>query len=291
MSQPTPLRLIAWWVVALVAAAAAAGGCATGPANPSFAVEPDDARRALRRMADARRPLRRPVVILGGFADPGIGPHFVERTLGPLVHDADDRVLVVSFPLCTSFDACRRRVIDAVDRAFPCDEPGVTAEVDVIGLSMGGVVARYASAPRPADGGGAGGRRLRIARLFTVSSPHRGATLAALPALTPLHADMRRGSAFLRALDDALPAGGYALYPYVRLGDAIVGERNAAPAGRSPYWVPNLPLEASHLQASRDPRILADIARRLRGEAPLASDPPAPLPGVDAEPRAAHHSS
>lgn len=260
----------------------ALAGCGTaGPANPSFDTDVAGARAALRRMADEPRPLDRPVVILGGFNDVGVGAWGVQRRLRQLT--GDRRVVTVSFPFCFSFDDCRRRVIAAVDKAFPTDDPTFTTEVDVVGISMGGLVARYVAAPA-AD---PNARRLRIARLFTVSSPHRGATMADAPlALSSLHRDMRRGSPFLRKLEQAeraaaAPAdgdGAYELHPYVRLGDWIVGEANAAPAGRTPRWVPTPPLQDSHLQSSQDPRILADIARRLRGEEPLANDPPAPLP-------------
>jgi hypothetical protein len=38
-------------------------------------------------------------------------------------------------------------------------------------------------------------------------------------------------------------------------------------------------LEDAHHLAFSDPRIVADIARRLRAEKPFAADPAEPLPG------------
>jgi len=210
-------------------------------------------------------------------------------------------VISVSFFFCGSFDGCRKRVIDAVEKAFPSDDPEWTTEVDVVAVSMGGLVARYAAAPPRAPKATttnaasqpttdrAPARRLRIARLFTISSPHRGAALAFLPTFNQLQIDMRAGSKFLQRLDafDELvepgsaqtrPSDSYELIPYVRLDDMIVGERNAAPAGWTPWWVPAEPFQDSHIFAMADPRIVADIARRLRGEPPLTTDPPAPLP-------------
>jgi hypothetical protein len=70
----------------------------------------------------------------------------------------------------------------------------------------------------------------------------------------------------------------YPLYTYVRLGDKQVGEANAAPAGMTPWWVSNEDWDDAHGDARHDPRILADIARRLRGESPLALNPPALFP-------------
>ena len=167
-------------------------------------------------------------------------------------------------------------MIEAVERRYPSSDPNETREVDVVAVSMGGVVARFAANPLP----GAAGKRLRVARLFTISSPHRGAQMAALPALLGRkQLDMRQGSPFLSDLARREAEGtAYQLVPYARLGDVIVGARNAAPAGVTPLWLPSLPLEPAHLGSSNDPRIVADIARRLRGESPLATDPRQPLP-------------
>jgi hypothetical protein len=299
-----------------LAAALLALGCAKQPPNPSFNVSNDDAKAALREMSRDAKPLPRPLVVLGGLQDPGIAVSVLCDDFRRLSGD-DPRVIGVSFFFGGNFDNCRKRVIDAVDEAFPSDDPVWTTEVDVVAVSMGGLVARYAAvAPASEKAGasaasdqtttatraetettnapdGAPARRLRIARLFTISSPHRGAALAYLPTLNPLQIDMRAGSKFLRRLDacDGLavtdadaslahtrPATGYELIPYVRLNDMIVGESNAAPTGWTPRWVPAEPFQDSHLFAIADPRIVADIARRLRGEPPLTTDPPAPLP-------------
>jgi hypothetical protein len=298
----------------LVGAGSLLAGCGgagiTRPENPSFATPAKEASASLKEMAQAPRALERPLVILAGYGDPGLGPWLLEHRLRGAIQTSDAahgrRVLHVGFAFNTSFEGCRRKVVDAVERAFPCDDPARTSEVDVIGISLGGVVARYAAlapmppaaaratqpaATRPAKARPHDAKRLRIARLFTISSPHRGAIQAdQVPALTPLHADLRTGSDFLKRLEAATASADYTLYPYVRLGDKTIGVDNAAPAGRSPYWLPNLPWEIAHGQAWCDPRILADIARRLRGEPPLAVDPPAPLPDTAHAERPARHS-
>ena len=86
---------------------------------------------------------------------------------------------------------------------------------------------------------------------------------------------MRPGSAFLRALDEALIADPIELIPYARLRDAMVGAQHAAPPGRNPLWVDGPPA-LSHLAITTDKRIMLDIALRLRGEEPVAreGDPP-----------------
>ena len=251
------------------------GGCsADKPLNPSFALVYKDAKAVLHEMRLEPKPLERPLIVAAGIHDPGLIAPSVVRKLRNITSD-DDRILSVSFfglSLLT-FDACREHLVDAVEQAFPNDDPEVTTEVDVIGYSMGGLVARLAATEN------ASGKQLRIRRLFTISTPHRGAKLAGLPTLDDRTIDMRAGSAFLADLDSQLPNAAYELLTYTRLGDMIVGPENAGAPGASPWWVANPPFSSAHLSASTDPRILADIARRLRNEEPFATNPPAPLPG------------
>jgi hypothetical protein len=126
---------------------------------------------------------------------------------------------------------------------------------------MGGLIARAAAIPA------AGRKRVRIARLFTLGTPHRGARLAPYIPLDPLVRNMRPGSDLLKRLDGHRPD--YELRCYARLRDSWVGARNAAPAGTQPLWKPG-PLIMSHQTISTDSLIRADIARCLRNEAPFA---------------------
>jgi hypothetical protein len=272
---------------------ALAGGCATSSAvssvesNPSFDISVSAAKKLLREMRDDPRPLERPLVILAGYCDPGIASSHLRGEFRKLTHD--DRIVGVSFMFCGDFESCKRQVIEAVEKAFPSDDEQWTTEVDVIAVSMGGLVGRFSAAPDPYE---PESKRLKIARLFTISSPHRGAILATMPTFNSLQIDMRANSRFLRALerrearDSQKAESHYELYPYVRLGDVIVGAENAAPEGQSPIWVPGEPLSDSHIGAPMDARIIADITRRLRGECPLATDPPEPLPSQEGEPEA-----
>ena len=241
------------------------------PVNPSFPVTPDVAADALRRDADRPVRLLRPVVVIGGFADPGVAAAVlaadVRRATG------DERVVSVELSTFLTLDQCRRHVLAVVDDAFPTADPDATTEVDVIGYSLGGIAARYA-----ADPAAAGERRLRIARLFTISSPLRGATAATqLPVdLHPIQGPMRPGSAFLARLNAAPPP--YPVYSYVCLGDEPVGPANASLPGTPPWWVTAPGVGSPHDWAFLDDRIVADIVARLRGDRPFATRPPAPLP-------------
>jgi pimeloyl-ACP methyl ester carboxylesterase len=260
----------------LLTLVAVLAGCAGSEVNPSFPVSLDDARVLLREMDEQEKPLERPVVVLGGIHDPGFAaPSFRRRLLQAT--DDNAQAIAVSFLTTFDFEACRRRVIKAVDDRWPTDDPGQTIEVDVVAISMGGLIARYAARERTD-----GERRLNIRRLFTIATPHRGAALAELPSLDERVLDMRAGSAFLTMLNRLTAGDEPELVSYVRLDDAIVGELNATPPRGELWWVPNAPMSLSHMAAGSDPRILADIARRLRGEPPLTRSPAAILPEVDA---------
>jgi hypothetical protein len=257
----------------MVLCTVAAGCSADRPQNPSFSIPMTGAKAILRQMRDDPKALERPLVVTGGIHDPGFVAsrvaRSIQRTMGP-----DDLVTTVSYfgPGKGTFNACREHLIESVEEAYGATDGPATAEVDVIAFSMGGIVARYAAVPRDD-----GGKHLKIRRLFTISSPHRGARMAQLPTLDRRAVDMRGGSEFLAALDEQLSRAPYELYTYARLGDAIVGVENAAPPGGHPWWVANPPFGLAHIGAPHDPRILADILRRLRGEQPLATRPAAAI--------------
>jgi pimeloyl-ACP methyl ester carboxylesterase len=248
----------------------AAAGCGPQPIDPAFPVSIVLARRDLSRMAAHPKPLERPLVVISGFMDPGLAALSMHDQFAQVT--GDKRIATISLFECMSFQECRQKIVDVVGRAFPSNDPMQTSEVDVVGFSMGGLAARLAADPPRA-----GERRLRIHRLFTIDSPNRGAIRAAqLPLLHPLQADMRPGSAMLMRLNLCAPP--YPVFAYVRLGDKPVGERNAQVPGNPMWWVATPPFSNPHANAVEDPRILADISRRLRGEMPLTAIPPAPLP-------------
>jgi hypothetical protein len=265
----------------MIVCTVAAGCSADRPLNPSFPLPMGEAKSILREMQDAPKRLERPVVVAGGIHDPGFVTQRLARSLRQAT-DPDEMVTTVVFTGRGkgTFDDCREHLIESVDTAFGPTDGSSTVEVDVIGFSMGGIVARHAARPRDDDG-----RQLRIRRLFTISTPHRGARLAGLPTLDRRAVDMRADSEFLASLNEQLPQAPYELYSYARLGDFIVGARNAAPPGLHPWWVANPPFGLAHIGAPHDPRIMADIFRRLRGEPPLAVRP-AVAPGNEtADPR------
>lgn len=243
---------------------------ADGPENPAFPLTVRGALDALESMRDAPAEQPRPLVLVGGWGDPVVGMRWVERRLAPCFRSP--RVLRVHHAIFSSHRAYRDRLVDAVEAAFPSDDPEQTTEVDVVGHSMGGLVARHAAMRYP------GAKRLRIRGLYTLGTCHRGAAMAPLVAFEPLAGDMQPNSEFLGSLDAALPEAEYELTCYARLQDELVGTDRCAPAGRPLHWVPNPRFQCAHQRSRDDARLLADIARRIRGEAPFARLPATPLP-------------
>ena len=110
-----------------------AAGCVTitpPSAAPAAAIDP---------------PLPRPVIVIGGFVDPG----FTATHVASYVREetGEQRVLAVHPGWLLGFDDAAEMVVDAVEKHFPSDDPDETVEVDVIGISMGGLTARHAGAP------------------------------------------------------------------------------------------------------------------------------------------------
>ena len=239
--------------------------------NPAFQLPNSGLRREWDRMRASPKPLARPLVVLSGWRAPGWPGALLARQLRLLVGEQNrGTTLAVPFTFIRQLDDGAVRVIEHVERRWPGPDRDQTVEVDVVGISMGGLIARAAAA------GLHSGKRLRVARLFTLGTPHRGARVARWLRPDALVRGMQPGSAFLANLDRALADAPYELICYARLGDSWVGARNAAPTDREPIWKPGPPL-LSHQTISTDRLMRTDIARRLRGEDPLAhaaSPPP-----------------
>lgn len=260
-------------LIVLLGAAVLFTGCATQ--NPSFELSRRDARLELREMAEQPTPAARPVLVLGGYLDPGLLTESLGSDLASVLEGGP--VVTVSFSMTSDFDACRARVLDELEAHHPeLLGPAGSAEtvsIDVVGISMGGLVARYMAMPDHETG-----RRLKIERLLTVSTPHQGATWAMFPSANAKQTKMRPGSAWLAKLNHDVDKQGYDVFCYVRLRDSIVGPSRAALPGQTAWWVHSPIWQSPHLGAPGDPRIVADISRRLRGEAGYATRPAADLP-------------
>lgn len=258
-------------VCAVMAAAMTLGsGCVHGTSNPRYPEPAAEASLGLSRYAQSPWVPQRPILVLGGYMDPGFASGTLERALrnacGP-----DTKIVAVSFGDCTSMAQCRDRVMAATR---PLRAAWPNCAFDVVANSMGGLVARYSALsadeiagcglPSPAQAG-----MLRINHLYTICTPHLGALMAEGPLGSQMTKDMRAGSRFLSCLDSALPSAPYELTCFAREGDGIVGADRSAPAGIEPIQFDTPPFELAHVDAHRDPRILLVIVRSLRGERSL----------------------
>jgi pimeloyl-ACP methyl ester carboxylesterase len=244
-------------------------GC-TGTMNPSFPLSMEQAKAAIEQMEADPMALQRPLIVVAGYGDAGIAEKYLKDHLSLSLRGQP--IVPVAFGGAKSFAECRDRMIEVVDEHLTSDDPDTTAQVDVVANSMGGLVAVYAAAPDVE------GRRLRIARLFTISTPFSGADIANVPFVSKFVKDMRPRSQFIAQMQERLAGIDYQIIPYVRLDDTWVGANHTGPLDTPPWWVPTGPFTMAHLFAYKDPRFHADILRRLRGQTPFTIPPPAPLP-------------
>ena len=214
------------------------------------------ARRELAAMKDDPRPPVRRVLVVPGYrshASMGrvLGDHLRAVVTEPSL------VIDQAHQSCGSFECAGERVVSAIDNAWGTrDHP-----IDYVGVSMGGLLGRWLAMPEHGA--------LPIARLLTVSTPHLGANVARIAAPDPAARVMVPGSEGLATLDRALEHAPYELRCYARSRDWWVGSDRLAPEGITPISVTPRWWELGHFMASYDVRLIADIARLIRGEDPL----------------------
>ncbi len=265
-------------------------GCIPLPmGNPAIAMSRAQASDLLARMRAKPVALRRPVVVLNGYHAPGPMVYYLAEQLRTSTSGRHEDFLAISYDTLGDIDRITDDVLRRVRERWPSEEPERTAEVDVVAISMGGLVARWA-ALEPADRQRAGPDaravpartiervRLDIARLYTLGTPHRGARLARYIAIDPAARDMRPGSAFLDTVNKRLGEAEYELVCYGQQNDTWVGATRTSPPGRDPIWSGGT-LLFSHFTTKQNPLFIADIASRLRGEGALLE--PAGPPRTD----------
>ena len=244
------------------------GGCAFIPGpTASFSIPTTEVRAQCERMKANPVGLSRPLVVLDGWRQFDWSSAALARDLRKLTGADRADLMPVSFPTHNSLDAMADETVMRVERAWPSDDPEWTIEVDVVGHSMGGIIARLAALPSTKD---QSRKRLKIHSLYTISTPHRGARMARYFAIDCAAWEMKPGSKTIARLNEALPEARYQLVCYAQLNDWTVGAKNTAPPGREPIWTQGT-FFASHMLARNNFRILGDIALRLRGEPPMAA--------------------
>jgi pimeloyl-ACP methyl ester carboxylesterase len=237
--------------------------------NPSFTFPRNELRAEVARMRSRPVPLARPVVVLAGWHSPGLGGFGAASILHRLTSGNAGDFLSIACPFRFSMRSAAAQACAELRRHLP------NREVDIVGISMGGLVARAIMADMFEQS------PVRVARLFTLATPHRGARLASWIRPDAAARDMQPGSNFLNQLDARLDPLAE-LHCYALLRDWWVGARGTAPNGHHPHWL-DAPLGPrriiSHFAINRDHRILADVALRLRGEPPRSGE--ATMPPID----------
>ncbi len=244
------------------------GGCAFIPGpTASFSTPTAEVRAQCERMKADPVGLSRPLVVLDGWRQFDWSSASLARDLRKLTGANKADLMPVSFPTHNSLDAMADEIVMRVERTWPSDDPGWTIEVDVVGHSMGGIVARLAALPSEEN---PNRKRLKIRSLYTISTPHRGARMARYFPIDCAAWEMKPGSKTITRLNETLADARYELVCYTQLHDWTVGAKNTAPPGFEPIWTKGT-FFASHILARKNFRILGDIALRLRGEPPMAA--------------------
>lgn len=241
-----------------------------GGSDPSFRADAKFVRAELARMQSSPVPLTRPIVILSGYHTPAQVAWWIRAQLSRLTSGRPSDFLTVSYPAHTQIERAAEQSLEAVRNRWSNEPP----ELDAIGISMGGLVARYAALSshdrtHPLRSTSPSTHRLRLARLFTFATPHQGSMRAQLVAPDDAARDMKPGSPFLAALNSRVRD--YELVCYTQRGDNLIAPHAAAPPGQS-VFVADGSRFMSHFTGSHNPWFLVDLARRLRGEKPLLGE-------------------
>lgn len=270
----TVVRRLVGAGVAVVVTIGLAGCFTIHVDNPSFPATSREIDAEHKRMRAEPVGLERPVIVLSGYRSPSPVVNRLAERIRRLTGAERERIATLAYIWSGTVEGPARKAVARVEEQWPSDDPEWTTEVDVVAISMGGLVARLAAAD-PELRGEPGGKRLRIRTLYTLASPHRGARLADWIRLDSAGCSMKPGSAFLASLDEAFGDRAYEVVPYAVLRDGWVGARHASPVGQEPIWVSGR-FVMSHHMVSFNRRIQADLARRLRGEEPLGlpNEPP-----------------
>jgi pimeloyl-ACP methyl ester carboxylesterase len=195
--------------------------------------------------------------VIGGWRSPHFTAARLARRLARATSGKPGDVVPASYALLGTTPAAMRAVRQTILTQRWHDQ-----ELDIVGISMGGLIARALAA------GLDGQPPLHIRRLFTLATPHRGAVLADWVRLDPACHDLRQSSPFLQSLDRA--AQPIDIRPFALKRDGWVGTARTGPIGTNPYVLPPIGLARlgfSHFAIANDPRIIAAIVVELRSQA------------------------
>jgi len=119
--------------------------------NPDFPAPEGGLHAEWARMLGTPIGLGRPLVVFSGWRALRLPGAVLARRLRMLAGDKPGRSTGVAFTLCGRIESAVERAVAKVEAQWPSGVSDQTVEVDVVGVSMGGLVARAAAR----GGGGA----------------------------------------------------------------------------------------------------------------------------------------
>lgn len=135
--------------------------------------------------------------------------------------------------------------------------------IDVVGHSMGGIVTRDAARHR---------HGLKVARLFSLSSPHRGAGWLAPYTPHPHAQALRPQSTFLAEVNADPTSHDFEIHTFRLHHDRLISAESAHAVGHTHYDWPSLrPWLSSHASTQWDIRICTAVVGMLLGH--VKADP------------------
>ncbi|MCE9584243.1 MAG: alpha/beta hydrolase [Planctomycetes bacterium] len=238
--------LVLTWAIVL-------SGCSAAEKKRSREVFADqrEAERAMKAMADAPRPLQRPVILLTGWAEAPSGWARFQKWLEAATCGCDRQILVPDLRGPGGLMAAAEKVVEL------CAEMG---DVDVVAHSAGGLIAREAARKSR------GGRRLHVARLLTIATPHQGTAWGKFWPILPYPlqaADCRPASGFIASLDNDMSTTSMAISTYWTEGDIVVPKESAEAVGGEHHAYARPRGFFIHRRCAGDPRLARDVIAKL----------------------------
>ncbi len=245
-----------------------------GPENPAFTHADEVIAAKSRELETNPKPLARPVIVFSGYRVPGVFAGHLATNIARFTSGQTEDFRMFAYPFDGDIEPLVNRLAKIIGNEFGLDSSGdSTVPVDVVGISMGGIVGRLAAARTRTRLPGV--PRVDVRRLFTIGTPHRGARLALTIHVDRAATDMQPNSPFLATLDEHAKSDDYELIPYATLNDITVGAANCSPPDSHPIWIRGS-RRFAHTTVTMHPAIAVDIALRLRGETPIGTPSPVP---------------
>jgi pimeloyl-ACP methyl ester carboxylesterase len=207
------------------------------------------ARRRLKEMIAAPRPLPRPLVLLHGWLDLPLRMKRMADFVRRCSTNAEGMVHLPAMTGSGPIDGLAKKL------AEDCARLG---EVDVVAHSMGNLATRQAVRSHG----------LKVGRLFSLAGPHGGGRYT-WP-LRRIHAqirDMSPGSDFLTGLNADPASHDFEIRTWRVVADSVVSRASAHLVGEDHHELPPRLLMDSHVNIAQDVRVIAEVIDLLLSEA------------------------